>query len=340
MLVYGHKDAPLTRPTVILNNIIVASRMWLINDMNVQILFSNISTSHFAISSVPEDNQNNSNLSVNISKTMIGQLILEYVMANISHSQVFKPEVNLPLNGIVDARYASLKLHKVIFNMISLKMSQGVLHGEQSHIEITHCGFLKNTLINSESYYGSNDYIAFGRIFIHSSSELLVYDSQFIANTGPVMIETNSKAQFVRCNFISNQAKYGGAIFAKNNSHVYVSKSSFTSNYACFGGGILVTTNSSVAAENSYFYNNSATGPSEITTFSEGYYKLVFSGRATNRQWPLTRRICSGGAVMIKLKSHGEFSSNCSFERNTALGGGAFLVDGSNLSILDCQFNS
>ena len=411
--ILGHKNSGDKKaPTVILHNITVASRVWFINNMNLQITASNISKSYFWITPL----ELNSNLSVNINKTMIGLLDLNYVMANISQSQVFKLDMNKKRKAVVTAYYASLKLHKVIFNMISLKMSQSILYGEQSRIEITHCRFTKNALINKYSehneYGGNNGHVELQCIFIKSQSELLVYDTFFIENAmrgtligvkstasfmrcnftsnqapfgGAILAAANShiyvskssftgnyacygggivvfadsslkvdnsffynnnavspseitKAYFVTCNFTSNEASSGGAIFGKYNSHIYVSKSSFAGNYACFGGGIKVIINSSVKVENSTFYENSATGPSAITTSSEGQYKLVLNGTAKpNKQWPYLEKLCRGGAVYIEGFSYGEIS-NCLFDANMALLGGSISLQQSNLIIQGGQF--
>ncbi|MGI6395412.1 MAG: hypothetical protein ACOX2F_11910 [bacterium] len=165
---------------------------------------------------------------------------------------------------------------------------------------------------------------------------------------GAVFNKNGSKAFFVDCSFLNNEANDGGAINNAFESTVTVSNSLFSKNKAINGGAISNSQSNPYINGSIFEFNEASVGGGAIENFSDSSPRIVKSvfkqniatgfgtGGAilTNTGIPLVvsslfyeNKAHSGGGV-TNVSSSGYFI-NCTFSRNEALGeyeaGGAIL---------------
>ena len=143
------------------------------------------------------------------------------------------------------------------------------------------------------------------------------------------------------CNFVHNQAEYGGAIDIWLSAEVLIKNSNFNENKAMYGGAISGrVVNPQI--HSCSFTNNEATedgGAIYIKTPVPGYqdwiriYNSYFENNTANEK---------GGAIMVvNSEQNGAYPAlaNCVFVNNAAFtGGGLYYINNGTLRIVNCTF--
>ena len=154
--------------------------------------------------------------------------------------------------------------------------------------------------------------------------------------------------------FSGNEAQYGGAIFADVNSSIVIKNCTFHENRAVgiaikedakaqnSSGGAIFVSDSRVKIYNSLFTNNSITAHPEC----HGRGGVLFARQSEiaigDCDFAGNKMIVENiyGGVIYATKSTSLLISNCNFSENTAHVTGVLQLQGSSVTVDQCNFNS
>ena len=182
-----------------------------------------------------------------------------------------------------------------------------------------------------------------------------------VGQAGAIYIGSSAKLTLINCNFDSNTATYGGAIYNDGGS-LSVINCSFTNNNAYSEKGGAIYSKGEISIINSSFISNKAlVDGGAIYSESENDVEIIGTQFISNEAWGAIITRCFGGAICAKgdvMVEDCDFSSNkaenyggaiysyksvivtdSSFTANSAKEGGAIYINGPNAVVDDSLFN-
>lgn len=182
-----------------------------------------------------------------------------------------------------------------------------------------------------------------------------------VEQAGAIYIGSSAKLTLMNCNFDSNNAAYGGAIYSDGGS-LSVINCSFTNNNAYSEKGGAIYSKGEISIINSSFISNKAlVDGGAIYSESEDDVEIIGTQFISNEAWGAIITRCFGGAICTKgdvIVEDCDFSSNkaenyggaiysyksvivtdSSFTANSAKEGGAIYVNGPRTVVDNSVFN-
>ena len=169
------------------------------------------------------------------------------------------------------------------------------------------------------------------------------------ANFGGAIRSSSSFVVIENSRFEGNVAQCGGAIFAELDSHMKISNSVFSQNWAIAppnisetesGGGVIHMSDGQLDINNCRFMNNR--GMAHPGYSSNGGVLFALNSDISISDTAFVENLIVGngtGSVMYILYSNLSFVGNCSFIENRAQTAGVIHLQGSNATIIGCEFN-